>query len=86
MNRLLLLAAMACSAITVDAATLIHAGRVIDAVGDKVLTERTIVVDGGKITGIERGYRAAAITRSTTSDWMRRTWPSTASCMRSALC
>jgi imidazolonepropionase-like amidohydrolase len=43
-----------------DAATLIHAGRVIDAVGDKVLTERTIVVDGGKITGIERGYRAAA--------------------------
>jgi imidazolonepropionase-like amidohydrolase len=60
MNRLLLLAAMACSVTTVDAATLIHAGRVIDAVGDKVLMERTIVVDGGKITGIERGYRAAA--------------------------
>ncbi len=60
MNRLLLLATMACSAITGDAATLIHAGRVIDAVGDKVLTERTIVVDGGKIAGIERGYRAAA--------------------------
>ncbi len=60
MNRLLLLAVMACSAVTVDAATLIHAGRVIDAVGDKALAERTIVVDGGKITGIERGYRAAA--------------------------
>ena len=60
MNKLLLLAAMACAAGSVDAANLIHAGRVIDAVGDKVLTERTIVVDGGKITGIERGYRAAA--------------------------
>ena len=60
MNRLLLLAAVACSAITADAATLIHAGRVIDAVGDKVLTERTVIVDGGKIAGIERGYRAAA--------------------------
>ncbi len=61
MNKLFLLAAMVCSAITVDAATLIHAGRVIDAAGDKVLTERTIVVDGGKITAIERGYRAAAV-------------------------
>ncbi len=60
MNRLLLLAVVACSLVTVDAATLIHAGRVIDAVGDKVLAERTIVVDGGKITGIEHGYRAAA--------------------------
>ena len=60
MNKLLLLDAMACAAGSVDAANLIHAGRVIDAIGDKVLTERTIVVDGGKITGIERGYRAAA--------------------------
>ncbi len=60
MNKLLLLAAMACSVITADAVTLIHAGRVIDAVGDKVLTERTIVVEGGKITGIELGYRGAA--------------------------
>jgi imidazolonepropionase-like amidohydrolase len=42
------------------AATLIHAGRVIDAVADRPLAERTIVVDGGKITGIERGYRAAS--------------------------
>ncbi len=42
-----------------DAATLIYAGRVIDAVGDKALLERTVVVDGDKISGIERGYRAA---------------------------
>lgn len=61
MNRLFLLAAIACSVTMVEAATLIHAGRFIDAVGDKVLTERTIVVDGGKIAGIERGYRAAAV-------------------------
>lgn len=41
------------------AATLIHAGRVIDAVGDKPLLERTVVVDAGKIVAIESGYRAA---------------------------
>ncbi len=59
MNKLFLLATMACSVITVDAATLIHAGRVIDAVGDKALLERTVVVDNGKITAVESGYRAA---------------------------
>ena len=41
-----------------DAATLIHAGRVIDGVADRALTERTVVVDGGRITAIETGYRA----------------------------
>lgn len=40
-----------------QAATLIHAGRVIDGVGDRALTARTVVVDGGKITAIEAGYR-----------------------------
>ena len=40
-----------------QAATLIHAGRVIDGIGDTAVTERTIVVDGGKITAIEAGYR-----------------------------
>jgi imidazolonepropionase-like amidohydrolase len=42
----------------VAAATLIHAGRVIDGVTDKVQRERTVVVDGGKIVAIEPGYRA----------------------------
>ena len=42
-----------------SAATLIHAGRVIDAIGDKPLLERTVVVDAGRITAIESGYRAA---------------------------
>jgi imidazolonepropionase-like amidohydrolase len=44
----------------VDAATLIHAGRVIDGVSDTVRTQQTVVIDGGKITAIEPGYRPAA--------------------------
>ncbi len=44
----------------VSAATLIHAGRVIDGVSDKVRTEQTIVVDDGKITAIEAGYTPGA--------------------------
>ncbi len=44
------------------AATLIHAGRVIDGVSDRVLGERTIVVDGGRIVAIEPGYRAGGPT------------------------
>ena len=43
-----------------QAATLIHAGRVIDGVADAPLTERTVVVDGGRITAIEAGYRKPA--------------------------
>jgi imidazolonepropionase-like amidohydrolase len=42
-----------------QAATLIHAGRLVDAVADRPLTERTVVVEAGKIVAIERGYRAA---------------------------
>jgi imidazolonepropionase-like amidohydrolase len=57
--RLGLAAALfACGAAHAD--TLIHAGRVIDAVGDRALTERTIVVRDGRIAAIEPGYRAAA--------------------------
>ena len=41
----------------VAAATLIHAGRVVDGVTDKVQRERTVVVDGGRIVAIEAGYR-----------------------------
>jgi imidazolonepropionase-like amidohydrolase len=42
---------------TLQAATLIHAGRIIDGVADAPLTERTVIVDGGRITAIEAGYR-----------------------------
>jgi imidazolonepropionase-like amidohydrolase len=41
-----------------QAATLIHAGRVIDGVSDTVRTQQTVVVEAGKITAIEAGYRA----------------------------
>ncbi len=37
-----------------QAATLVHAGRVIDGVSDTVRTNQTVVVDNGKITAIER--------------------------------
>jgi imidazolonepropionase-like amidohydrolase len=43
-----------------EAATLIHAGRVIDGVSDTVRTNQTVVVEGGKIVAIESGFRAAA--------------------------
>lgn len=54
------LAALAAASSSAFAATLIHAGRLIDGVENAALTERTIVVDGGRITAVERGYRAAA--------------------------
>lgn len=47
-------------AVLANAATLIHAGRVIDGVSDRALTERTVVVEGGRIIAIEPGYRAPA--------------------------
>jgi imidazolonepropionase-like amidohydrolase len=42
------------------AATLIHAGRVIDGVSASPVTQKTVVVEGGKITAIENGFRAPA--------------------------
>ena len=43
-----------------QADVLIHAGRVLDAVGERVLTERTVVVREQRIVAIEPGYRAPA--------------------------
>lgn len=43
-----------------QAATLIHAGRVIDGFSDTVRTNQTVVVDAGKITAIDNGFRAPA--------------------------
>ena len=45
---------------TAGAATLIHAGRLIDAVSDAPRQHMTIVVEGNRITAVEAGYRAAA--------------------------
>ena len=43
-----------------SAATLLHAGRLIDGIGNAPLTEVTVVVDGTKISAVEKGYRAPA--------------------------
>ncbi len=42
------------------AATLIHAGRVIDGISDNVRTNQTVVVEAGKIVAIEAGFRTPA--------------------------
>ncbi len=43
-----------------QAATLIHAGRVIDGISQTPTTNQTVVVEGGKITAIEPGFRGPA--------------------------
>ncbi len=55
----LLLAAGSLAAGLAPAATLIHAGRLIDGVADRAFTERTVVVEAGRILAIEPGYRRA---------------------------
>ena len=58
-NALVMTAVIGVAMAVADAATLIHAGRVIDGLSDKPLTEQTIVVESGRIVAIEQGYRAA---------------------------
>lgn len=41
------------------AATVIHAGYLIDGVADRPLEKVTVVVDSNRIVGVERGFRAA---------------------------
>jgi len=57
--RLLTAAAVAACAFAADAATLIHAGRLVDGVADSPRERVTIVVDGNRITAVEPGFRAA---------------------------
>jgi imidazolonepropionase-like amidohydrolase len=57
--RFLTAAALAACAFTADAATLIHAGRLVDGVADAARERVTIVVDGNRITAVEPGFRAA---------------------------
>jgi imidazolonepropionase-like amidohydrolase len=56
----LALALLLASGSAAQAATVIHAGRVIDGISDTVRTNQTVVVDAGKIVSIEPGFRAAA--------------------------
>ena len=37
--------------------TYIHAGKLIDTKNSKVLEERTIIVDGNKISSVEKGFK-----------------------------
>ena len=60
--RFLLPAALALSATLpgggdAGAATLIHAGRVIDGVADRAQDSVTVIVEGNRIVGVERGFR-----------------------------
>ncbi len=57
--RILIAAAMAACAASADAATLIHAGRLIDGVTDGARERVTVVVDGSRIIAVEPGFRAA---------------------------
>ena len=45
------------SSATLSAATLIHAGKLINVESGKILTEQTIIIEGEKITSLEAGYR-----------------------------
>lgn len=56
MQKTILLAAMLLSATTFAQKTMIHCGRLIDAVSNTVLTMRTIVTEGNKITEVKSGY------------------------------
>lgn len=56
--RLSLLAACVLPACA-HSATLIHAGTIITAEGKQILKQHTIVVDGDKISAIERGFKTA---------------------------
>jgi imidazolonepropionase-like amidohydrolase len=57
-----MLAGAACTLITALAhsATLIHAGRLIDGISSAPKMQQTVVVEGGRITAIESGYRTPA--------------------------
>jgi imidazolonepropionase-like amidohydrolase len=56
--RTLLGAALAACAATAQAATLIHAGRLIDGVAELPRERVTVVVDGNRIAAVEPGFRA----------------------------
>ena len=51
------LACVIAAPVGAQAATLIHAGRLIDGIGDGATRSRTLVVEDGRITGVEEGFR-----------------------------
>lgn len=59
MNKFSTLLVMLMLSGVADAATLIHAGRLIDGESDNARNDVTISVDGGVITSVERGFAEA---------------------------
>tara|TARA_Y100001933_G_scaffold201590_3_gene203143 strand:- start:2723 stop:3994 length:1272 start_codon:yes stop_codon:yes gene_type:complete len=56
MKKILALAALAAAGVSAHAATVIHAGRLIDVDASEVLTERSIVIENDEIVAVEAGY------------------------------
>jgi imidazolonepropionase-like amidohydrolase len=56
MKKLLPLLLMAATQLAVAQKTYIHCGKLIDGVANSPQSEATIIVEGNKITGIEKGY------------------------------
>ena len=54
------LTALALSAAPLPAATLVHAGRLLDVDAGRLLERRTVVVEGDRVTAVEEGFRAPA--------------------------
>lgn len=53
-NKILMILTMLCAPL--EAATYIHAGKLITAKDDKVLSEMTVVVENKRITAVQKGY------------------------------
>lgn len=62
MKKLLPLVLLAVSQLALAQKTYIHCGKLIDGISNSAQAEMTIVVDGNKIAGIEKGYTAGAPT------------------------
>lgn len=59
MRKLLTVAVLLCAVYAQAQKTIIYCGKLIDPKSLKVLTEMTILVDGSKITSVEKGYTKA---------------------------
>lgn len=59
MKKIVALALLLCALYAQAQKTIIYCGKLIDPKSLKVLTEMTIVVDGSKIAGVEKGYAKA---------------------------
>lgn len=62
MRKLLLVAAVFLCGHIVAQKTYIHCGKLIDAVGNTMLSEKTIIIEGNKIVEIKDGYAATGAT------------------------